>query len=88
MLLSTIFQPSSSTEQVYDNTVHVLAGCCRMLLQVTVFSVTSRSTNLPLFEGHAVEARLPAGPEQQVEAARKLGSFCQKLLPMVLLKKV
>jgi hypothetical protein len=26
--------------------------------------------------------------EQQAEAARKLGSFCQKLLPMVLLKKV
>ncbi|KAF6257410.1 hypothetical protein COO60DRAFT_1236203 [Scenedesmus sp. NREL 46B-D3] len=57
-------------------------------VQVTVFSVSSRTTNLPLFEGQAVEARLPAAPEQQVEAARKLGSFCQKLLPMVLLKKV
>eukprot|EP00882_Tetradesmus_deserticola_P010949 GHRQ01011582.1.p1 GENE.GHRQ01011582.1~~GHRQ01011582.1.p1 ORF type:complete len:206 (+),score=103.34 GHRQ01011582.1:540-1157(+) len=57
-------------------------------VQVTVFSVTSRATGQPLFEGQAVEARLPAAPEQQVEAARKLGSFCQKLLPMVLLKKV
>jgi hypothetical protein len=42
----------------------------------------------PLFDGYAVEARMPAAPEQQVEAARKLGGFCQKLLPMVLLKKV
>lgn len=57
-------------------------------VQVTLFSVSSRTTGKPLFEGHAVEARLPAAPEQQVEAARKLGGFCQKLLPMVLLKKV
>jgi hypothetical protein len=56
---------------------------------VTVFQLISRNfAGQPLFDGHAVEARVPAAPEQQAEAARKLGSFCQKLLPMVLLKKV
>jgi hypothetical protein len=53
-----------------------------------VFQLISRNTGQPLFEGHAVEACVPAAPEQQAEAARKLGSFCQMLLPMVLLKKV
>ncbi|KAF8056142.1 hypothetical protein HT031_006493 [Scenedesmus sp. PABB004] len=54
---------------------------------VTVFAVHDRVTGAPLFPGAAVEARLVAGPEQQVEAARRLGGFAQKLLPLVLLKK-
>eukprot|EP00879_Flechtneria_rotunda_P012877 GHRR01013448.1.p1 GENE.GHRR01013448.1~~GHRR01013448.1.p1 ORF type:complete len:216 (+),score=53.07 GHRR01013448.1:230-877(+) len=54
---------------------------------VSVYAVFDRNTHQPLFEGQMVEARLTAGPEQQMEAARKLGTFCQKLLPMVLLKK-
>jgi hypothetical protein len=31
--------------------------------------------------------RVTVGPEQQIEAAKKLGAFCQKLLPLVLCKK-
>lgn len=57
-------------------------------VQVSVFVVSQRETGAALFPGHAVVARMAAGPEQQVEAAKRLGRFCHKLLPMVLLKKV
>jgi len=77
-------------------------ACCwpilllKLLWQVSVYVVFERITNkttgredrVPLFQGQAVEVRLTAGPEQQVEAAKKLGAFCQKLLPFVLLKKI
>lgn len=61
-------------------------------LTVSVFSVHKRSNDgshrtEPLFPGHAVEVRVLVPQGQQVEAAKKVGEFCQKLLPHVLMKK-